>query len=64
MNVLYGSAGGLKATAPDNQFWNQDSPNVLDMGESGDQFGHSLRSGDYNGDGFADLSIGGPLREP
>ena len=58
MNVLYGSAGGLQATAPDDQFWNQDSPSVLDMAEPGDQFGHSVRSGDYNGDGFADLSIG------
>ena len=27
-NVLYGSGAGLQATSPDDQFWNQDSPDV------------------------------------
>jgi hypothetical protein len=40
--VLYGSAGGLQATSPDDQFWNQDSPGVRDMAEGGDQFGGFL----------------------
>lgn len=40
VNVLYGSATGLSATAarPD-QFWTQQSPNVNDFAEDNDQFG-------------------------
>ena len=58
VNVLYGSAGGLQATSPDDQFWNQDSPGVRDTAESNDDFGYSLGAGDFNNDGFADLAIG------
>ena len=46
VNVLYGSAAGLQATSPDDQFWNQDSPGVKDTAEGGDQFGYSLGTGD------------------
>ncbi|TMK96665.1 MAG: hypothetical protein E6G40_10595 [Actinobacteria bacterium] len=46
VNVLYGSAGGLQATSPDDQFWNQDSPGVRDTAEAGDDFGYSLGAGD------------------
>src|SRR5712691_10095927 len=42
VDVLYGSPGGLQATSPDDQFWNQDSPGVLDTADFGDQFGSSL----------------------
>src|SRR5436190_1990412 len=58
VNVLYGSAGRLQATSPDDQFWNQDTTGVKDTAESGDTFGSSLGSGDFNKDGFADLAIG------
>ncbi len=61
VNVLYGSAGGLQTTSPDDQFWNQDSAGVRDIAESGDEFGSSLGAGDFNDDGFADLAIGVPL---
>jgi len=67
LNVLYGSPSGL--TAVGNQFWNQDSPDVLDTVERGDHFADALTSGDYNGDGFHDLAAGayrenvGPVRE-
>jgi hypothetical protein len=59
VNVIYGSSSGLSATAklPD-QFWTQDSANINDVAESEDQFGFSLSSGDYNGDGKDDLAIG------
>ena len=59
VNVIYGSSGGLSATAvlPD-QFWTQNSTDVEDVAEAEDYFGYSLSSGDYNGDGFDDLSIG------
>jgi hypothetical protein len=59
INVIYGSSGGLSATAvlPD-QFWTQNSTDVEDVPQTEDYFGYSLSSGDYNGDGFYDLSIG------
>ena len=57
-SVLYGSPAGLQATSPDDQFWNQDSPDVEDQAEERDWFGWSLAPGDFNGDGFADLAIG------
>jgi disulfide bond formation protein DsbB len=56
VHVLYGSTSGLSATG--NQVWTQDSPDILDTSEAGDSFGGSLASGDFNGDGFADLAIG------
>ncbi len=56
VNVLYGSATGLKAAH--NQLWTEDSPGVPGTGEPGDLFGRSLAVGDFNGDGFADLAIG------
>ncbi len=63
VNVLYGSAGGLQATSPDDQFWHQDSPGVRDTAEFGDWFGASLGTGDFNNDGFADLAIGVPTED-
>jgi hypothetical protein len=46
VNVLYGSAEGLQATSPDDQFWTQDTPGVKEMADSGDLFGYSLGAGD------------------
>jgi hypothetical protein len=40
--VLYGSAGGVQAVTPNDQFWNQNVVNVLDDVEAGDRFGGSL----------------------
>jgi hypothetical protein len=57
-NVLYGSAAGLQSTAPDDQFWHQDSPGVIGLAESQDQFGYSVATGDFNGDGFDDVAVG------
>jgi len=63
VNVLYGQASGLQATSPNDQFWNQDSSSVQDVAETGDEFGFSLASGDFNNDGFADLATGVPLED-
>jgi hypothetical protein len=54
--VLYGSPAGLSGRRA--QLWSQDSEKVLDVAESDDRFGSSLASGDFDGDGFEDLSIG------
>ena len=58
VNVLYGSAGGL--TAADDQQWFQDSPGVAGVSETQDFLGSALATGDYNGDGRADLAAGAP----
>ena len=40
--VLYATSAGLQADAPDDQFWNQDSPGVEDQAEQLDGFAWSL----------------------
>jgi hypothetical protein len=40
VNVIYGSSSGLSSTG--NQFWSQDSVDVQDDAETGDQFGAGL----------------------
>ena len=56
VNVIYGSDNGLDNEY--NQFWHQDSPGIHGLAEEGDQFGFSLATGDFNGDGFDDLAVG------
>ncbi len=58
VNILYGSADGLNANG--DQLFHQNSPGVKDSINNVDQFGKSLGSADYNGDGFDDLAIGVP----
>jgi hypothetical protein len=58
VEVLYGSAQGLQASAPDDQLWTQDSPGIEGQAEGHDFFGWSLATGDFNGDAFRDLAIG------
>jgi hypothetical protein len=59
VNVLYGSASGL--TAVGDQLWSQ--ANLPDDPETGDGFGQSLATGDFDGDGYADLAIGAPAED-
>jgi FG-GAP repeat len=56
VQVVYGSAQGL-APAGDRVF-DQDSAGFQGKAEMGDVFGLTLAVGDFNRDGFADLSIG------
>ncbi len=63
VEILYGSAHGLGTTG--DQFINEKQA-LLGVGttfggaEAGDAFGAKLTSGDFDGDGFADLAIGVP----
>ena len=55
VQVLYGSPTGLRAKG--NQLWRQDSSGVPGAGAAGHLFGRALATGDFDGDGFADLAI-------
>ena len=60
VNVLYGSTS---SSGWSGQTWTQDSPGVADVPETGDQFGYSVATGDFNGDGYTDLAIGVPYED-
>jgi hypothetical protein len=60
VTVFYGQAGFVLTF---QQFWHQNSYGVQDRIEPGDRFGMSLASGDFNGDGFADMAIGATLED-
>lgn len=59
VHVIYGGGAGLRATA--NQVLSQDSPGIEGEAEFSDAFGTVLASGDFNGDGYADLAVGVPF---
>jgi hypothetical protein len=59
VSVLPGSTGLLTTTS--NQFWSQNSSGIAEVAESGDVFGASVATGDFNANGFDDLAIGAPL---
>ena len=55
IHVLYGRSSGL---SDDDQIWSQDENGIKGTSEQNDNFGFSLISGDFNGDGKPDLAIG------
>lgn len=59
VHVLFGSVNGISNNLA--RFWHQDTANVPGAPEDGDQYGVSLATGDYDGDGSADLAIGAPF---
>jgi hypothetical protein len=59
--VLRGSPAGI--TSINAQLWDQDSSGAGDPAESGDRFGDELATGDFDGDGAADLAVGVALED-
>jgi hypothetical protein len=60
VNVIYFSSGPNQLSFPNNQIWTQDSPDIEDVAEAGDQFGFALAGGDFDGNTLKDLAIGAP----
>ncbi|HEV7735055.1 MAG TPA: FG-GAP repeat protein [Candidatus Binatia bacterium] len=58
VQVVYGSVSGL--TGHRSQRWHQDVSGIADNAEPQESFGRGLATGDFDGDGFADLVIGVP----
>lgn len=67
VNVIYGSKTGLRSDRDGIQFWHRNNVNslrqnlVYERPGTGDQFGLTLASGDFTGDGVQDLAIGVPF---
>ncbi|MEO8275408.1 MAG: Calx-beta domain-containing protein [Thermoanaerobaculia bacterium] len=57
VHVFYGSAAGSWSGA-DEESWSQESTGILDQPDFAEQFGESLASGDFDGDGFDDIVVG------
>ncbi|HVF06473.1 MAG TPA: FG-GAP repeat protein [Frankiaceae bacterium] len=58
VHILFGSASGLSAAR--DQRWHADVYGVPRTRDKWQRFGAALATGDTNGDGRADLAIGGP----
>ncbi len=56
VNVIYGTPSGLSASG--NQLWHQNSPGILETAEANEGFGATLATGDLNGNGRTDLTVG------
>lgn len=59
--IIPGRTNGLRAA--DTESFSQGTPNVGGAPESGDQFGRSVATGDFDGDGQDDLAVGVPFED-
>ena len=55
VSILFGTAGGLTATVPDDQWFDMLTVGVKGEPRANDNFGYSLATGDFNRDGIIDL---------
>ena len=62
VNVIYG-AGSSGLGFAKNQFIHQNWGTLNSSAESGDRFGWSVASGDFNNDGYDDLAVGVPYED-
>ena len=61
VNVIYGSADGL--TVSGDQVISQNTTGIEGIAEIHDAFGGALATGDFDGDGRADLAVGVPRED-
>ena len=61
VTVVPGSSFGLGGAMTT---WSQDTPGIAGKAAFRDLFGEALASGDFDGDGLADLAIGSPFDDP
>ena len=61
IHVVPGSNSGL--TNNGSKLFSQDTNGIAGSPESGDAFGYSLASGDFDNDGFADVVVGVPFED-
>jgi len=61
VHIIYGSKAGLAELG--DQFFTQNSPDIPGSEEDYDVCGSALTTGDFNGDGYADLAFGCPSED-
>jgi hypothetical protein len=59
--VLPGNGSGSMFATTGSQVWTQDSTGILGVAQEGDEFGWSLSSGSFKGNGRTDLAVGVPF---
>ncbi|MGI0006003.1 MAG: FG-GAP repeat protein, partial [Nitrososphaera sp.] len=60
VNVVYGSASGISATATPDQRFFQDLAGIEGVSKLDDKLGTDVATADFNGDGYDDLAAGAP----
>jgi hypothetical protein len=61
VQIVYGTSGGLSSAG--DQVFHQDTPGMNDTAENGDEFANTVTSGDFDGDGSDDVTLGVPFED-